>query len=61
MIPTPPLDQLDTKQLRSLAAQLLIDGLEVEVQLAGKLGLKVHRLQLHHHIAMQARVIEKQV
>lgn len=48
MIPTPPLNQLDTEQLRSLAAQLLqhLERLDKEV-----LHHKTRNQQLAHEIA----------
>ena len=59
MIPTPPLDQLDTKQLRSLAAQLLKRVEHLDTQLASLdkevLHQKTRNQQLIHEIAQLKR------
>lgn len=41
--------------------RLFVHGLDVAVELACKLSLKINGFGLHHHMAMQARVKEKQV
>jgi transposase len=59
MIPTPPLDQLDTEQLRSLAAQLLKRVEHLDTQLASLdkevLHQKTRNQQLIHEIAQLKR------
>lgn len=52
MTPTPPLDQLDTEQLRSLAAQLLqhVEHLDKELR-----HHKTRNQQLTHEIALLKR------
>ncbi|MQT50329.1 IS66 family transposase, partial [Pseudomonas helleri] len=56
MIPTPPLDKLDTEQLRSLAAQLLTHVEHLDTQLASLdkevLHQKTRNQQLIHEIAL---------
>jgi hypothetical protein len=44
-----------------LVAQQLVDRAQVEVQLARVLGLELDGLELQHHEAAQAQVIEEQV
>ncbi|MQT61412.1 IS66 family transposase, partial [Pseudomonas sp. FSL R10-0399] len=59
MIPTPRLDQLDTEQLRSLAAQLLTRVEHLDTQLASLdkevLHQKTRNQQLIHEIALLKR------
>ena len=59
MIPTPPLDQLDTEQLRSLATQLLKRVEHLDTQLASLdkevLHQKTRNQQLIHEIAQLKR------
>jgi transposase len=59
MIPTPPLDQLDTEQLRSLAAQLLKHVEHLDTRLASLdkevLHHKTRNQQLTHEIAQLKR------
>ena len=40
--------------------ELCINGGQVEVELAGVLGLEGRRLEFDHHVALEARVIKKQ-
>ena len=41
--------------------ELRVHGGQVEIQLAGVLGREGSGLQFHHHVALEAHVIEEQV